>query len=275
MAHGEFATKRVQTAPDATLAYEARGAGLALLAFHGAYSGRVEVVDFLEPMLRARPLRRIYIDLPGHGDSRPSTGLKTADDALDLVDALLDAENPDDRFLLVGHSYGGLFARAVAARHPDRVAGMALICPMMSGEQRLAAPAVVRDDGVSAELDAETRAAYEGYFVVRTAETLERFRRAVAPAAGEVEDETLAAMDSAPFSVDPDEVTLTAPVLVMSGRYDSWVGWERQQRLGDPYPRATVVTVADAGHALPHERPELVTSLLEDWLDRAGLDERR
>jgi pimeloyl-ACP methyl ester carboxylesterase len=56
----------------------------------------------------------------------------------------------------------------------------------------------------------------------------------------------------------------------MSGRHDHWVGWERQERLGDRYTRATVVTVADAGHALPHERPDLVASLLGDWLDRVG-----
>jgi pimeloyl-ACP methyl ester carboxylesterase len=60
-------------------------------------------------------------------------------------------------------------------------------------------------------------------------------------------------------------------VLIVSGRHDHWVGWERQQRLGDLYPRATVVTVGDAGHALPHERPRLVGALLNDWLDEAGV----
>jgi pimeloyl-ACP methyl ester carboxylesterase len=267
----DVATKRVQTGPDASLAYEARGSGLPLLAFHGAYSARAEVRGFLEPMVGGRPLRRIYIDLPGHGESRPSAGLHTPDHVLDLVDALLKAEAPGGPFLLLGHSYGGHVARAVAARHPDRVAGLALICTTMPGEQRLPAPSVVRDDGVSAGLDAETRAEYEGYFVVRTAETLERFQRSVAPAAGEVDEETLGrTMDAGPYSRDPDDVTIAAPVLVMSARHDHWVGWERQERLGDRYPRATVVTVADAGHALPHERPDLVASLLADWLDRVG-----
>jgi pimeloyl-ACP methyl ester carboxylesterase len=267
----DVATERVQTGPDASLAYEARGSGLPLLAFHGAYSARAEVRGFLESMLAGRPLRRIYIDLPGHGESRPSAGLRTPDDVLDLIDALLDAEVRDGPFLLLGHSYGGHVARAVAARHPDRVVGLALICPMITGEQRFPAPSVVRDDGVSAGLDADARAEYEGYFVVRTAETLERFLRSVAPAAGEVDEETLGrTMDAGPFSVDADDVTIAAPVLMMSGRHDHWVGWERQERLGDRYPNATVVTVADAGHALPHERPDLVASLLGDWLARVG-----
>lgn len=265
----EGMTSRVQASPTALLAYEARGNGIPLLAFHGAYSSRVEVREVLEPMLEERPVRRIYVDLPGHGDSRPSSGLSTPDDVLDLVDLLLAAEVPEGPFLLFGHSYGGHFARAVAARHPGRVAGVALVCPVVQRDPQPATRSVVREDGVSAELGPDLRAEFEGYFVVRTAQTLERFRRAVVPAMGEVDDETLdRAIDVGPHAADPDAVQIDAPVLVISGRRDSWVGWEQQERLGDRYANATVITVGDAGHALPHERPELVAALLGEWLDR-------
>ncbi|WP_166645765.1 alpha/beta fold hydrolase [Curtobacterium flaccumfaciens] len=270
-------TRQVRSGPSASLAYDTSGSGMPLLAFHGAYSSRVEVRGFLEPVLADRgdrALRRVYVDLPGHGDSRPSSGFRSSEDVLDAVDLLLDAEVPEGPFLLLGHSYGGHFARAVAARHPDRVAGLALLCTVVPGELRPAASAVVRDDGVSAQLDDDQRAEYEGYFVVRTAATLERFRTAVVPAAGPVDDETLErAITTGPHVADPDAVVVDAPVLVLSGRRDRWVGWERQERLGDGdlYPHATVVTVADAGHALPHERPGLVGGLLGDWLERAGL----
>jgi pimeloyl-ACP methyl ester carboxylesterase len=267
----ERMTPHVRSGPFASLAYETSGSGMPLIAFHGAYSARVEVREFLEPMLSGHALRRIYVDLPGHGASRPSSGLRTPDDVLDLVDRLLDAEAPEGRFALFGHSYGGHFARAVAARHPGRVAGLALVCPVVAGEQRPAQAAVVRDDGVSADLDAGQRGEFEGYFVVRTAETLERFRRAVVPASGEVDDQTLeSAIATGPHAIDPDAVPIEVPVLVVSGRLDSWVGWERQQQLGDRYPNATVVTVGDAGHALPHERPELLSALLADWLVQVG-----
>ena len=35
------------------------------------------------------------------------------------------------------------------------------------------------------------------------------------------------------------------------------------------YPRATLTVIEDAGHALMHERPELLAGCLGDWLDRA------
>ncbi len=242
-----------------------------LIALHGAYSARAEVRGFLEPMLAARAARRIYVDLPGHGDSRPSGGVQVPDDVLDLLDLVLEEEGaPDGPFLVVGHSFGAHFARALAARHPDRVAGMALICAAMPGEQHPAPAVVVRDDGVSASLPPDQRDAYEGYFVVRTQDTLDRFRRAVVPATREVDDETLeTAIAPGPHAHDPDAVSVDAPVLVVSARHDSWVGWERQEHLGDLYAHATVVTAADAGHALPHERPALLAALLSEWLDEA------
>jgi pimeloyl-ACP methyl ester carboxylesterase len=262
-------TSTVQLNDSALLAYDAVGDGIPLVALHGAYSTRSEVRDFLEPMIGARAVRRIYVDLPGHGGSRPSSGVLQPDDVLDLVDLLLEQEAPTQPCLVLGPSFGGHFARAIAARHPHRVAGIALLCPALPGEQRVPAADVVRDDGVSAALDPEQRAEYEGYFVVRTAETLERFRRAVMPAAAlEIDARTVEMLtEGGPHAADPDHVPIEAPALVVSGRHDHWVGWERQQRLGDLYRRATVVTVGDAGHALPHERPRLVGALLNNWLD--------
>jgi pimeloyl-ACP methyl ester carboxylesterase len=258
--------------PGASIAYDAIGDGMPLLAIHGAYSARAEVRGFLEPMVAGRALRRIYVDLPGHGESRPSDGLQSPDDVLDVIDLVLDAEAPDGPFLLLGHSFGCHFARTVAARHPDRLAGLALICPMMPGEPEPARFVVVRDDGVGGELDAEQRATFEEYFTIRTAQTLEAFRTAVAPAIGPADDTTLdrAITTEAPRR-DPDEELVEAPVAILTARHDHYVGWRRQQSLIDTYPHATATVVADAGHALPHEHPALVAALLHDWLDRAGI----
>ncbi|QIG38208.1 alpha/beta hydrolase [Microbacterium sp. 4R-513] len=266
-------TRRVSASSSASIAYEVHGDGIPLLALHGAYSSRREVRGFLEPMLEDRAIRRIYADLPGHGESRPSSDVASPDAVLDLLDLVLQAEAETGSFLLLGHSYGGHLARALAARHPSRTAGVAVLCPVIPGPwDTAAAGSVVRDDGVGADLDEREREEFEGYFVVRTADTLDRFRRDVVPATGEVDDDTLErAIGAGPHAIDPDRVVITAPVLIVAARQDRYVGWHRQQRLADRCPHATVATVADAGHALPHERPALVAALLADWLDRAGI----
>jgi pimeloyl-ACP methyl ester carboxylesterase len=36
----------------------------------------------------------------------------------------------------------------------------------------------------------------------------------------------------------------------------------------DHYPHASLAVVDDAGHALPHEQPELLRALVTEWLVR-------
>ncbi len=54
----------------------------------------------------------------------------------------------------------------------------------------------------------------------------------------------------------------------MTGRQDSTVGYSRAWELLEQYPRATFAVLDRAGHALPHEQPELLRALVTEWLDR-------
>ena len=54
-------------------------------------------------------------------------------DAIDQVDALkkcLEAQGFKDKFILVGHSYGGFLIQLFALRYPELVSGLVLIDPM-------------------------------------------------------------------------------------------------------------------------------------------------
>jgi pimeloyl-ACP methyl ester carboxylesterase len=54
----------------------------------------------------------------------------------------------------------------------------------------------------------------------------------------------------------------------VTGRQDSAVGYLGAWELLDHYPRATFAVLDRAGHALPHEQPELLRALVSEWLDR-------
>ena len=58
------------------------------------------------------------------------------------------------------------------------------------------------------------------------------------------------------------------PTLLVTGRQDSTVGYARAWELLEQYPRATFAVLDRAGHALPHEQPELLRALVTEWLDR-------
>ncbi len=101
--------------------------------------------------------------------------LRGSNDFLQTLLGFADEVAGDATYLLVGHSVGGYYAQAMAAQQPTRVAGLALVCPLLGGcPRRARAPGTVGsgetgDDG------------FRSYFVVQTSEMLERYERYVAP----------------------------------------------------------------------------------------------
>jgi pimeloyl-ACP methyl ester carboxylesterase len=254
----------------ASVAYVERGDGVALLALHGAYSTHAEIEAALEPIVA--PLgsyRRIYPDLPGMGDSPGHPTLRHSNDVIALLEQLVDELVGEAPVIVVGHSYGAHLGRGLAARRTDQVSGLALLCPLVAG--MVGEPHVVDDDDGSAPtiVPAELFDDFAGYFVVHTADAARRFVGAVAPSIGRYDGEVVEQiMGDDALTPDPDSTPYTNPVLLVVGRGDSLVGYRRQLELADGYQHATSVLVDGAGHALPHERPELLGALLLDWFQR-------
>jgi pimeloyl-ACP methyl ester carboxylesterase len=105
----------------------------------------------------------------------PST-VRSADDVLDLLIGFAEEVGGGEPVLLIGHSAGGYFAHGLAARRPDLVAGMALVCPLLAdlGNVPDQLPVTVADNLGDEE--------FRKYFVVQTPEMLQRYERFVAPA---------------------------------------------------------------------------------------------
>ena len=93
----------------------------------------------------------LAVDLPGHGRSGGSA-LASVEAIAAWIPALLDAAGIGAA-TLVGHSMGALAALECAARHPDRVARVALIGPAAPmAVTDILLDAAMRDDHVAFEL---------------------------------------------------------------------------------------------------------------------------
>ena len=115
--------------PGARLHVVVKGQGDAVLLVHGL-GGQLrhftyEIVDLL-----AAKYRVVAVDRPGSGYSERASGaaanLSAQADALAALIDVLELHRP----VVVGHSLGGAVALALAQRHPERVAGLALIAPL-------------------------------------------------------------------------------------------------------------------------------------------------
>jgi len=261
--------KVFQSEAGATLSYEDHGAGLPLLALHGAYSTHHELLSALDSTLAGHGgLRRMYPDLPGMGASPRHDSIQSSNDVLDLLEEFIDDQNGQSPLLLIGHSFGAHLARGLALRRSNQVIGLTLICPMLPAAMEPEPHTIVQSSvDPTGLLDADEIDEYLGYFVVHTEKTVERFRRAVAPSLGHFDSECVERiMNGWRLDPEPDQMRFNAPTLIVTGRQDSATGYKAQAGLVDLYPRGTYVVLADSGHALPHERPDVLGALIADWL---------
>jgi pimeloyl-ACP methyl ester carboxylesterase len=258
--------------------YVQHGAGTPVLALHGAGVDHREIMGALEPLFAGRPgYRRLYPDLPGMGRT-PAPGTIDGNDAVvELLLALVEAVIGREAFLLVGHSYGGYLARAIANRRPRQVAGLALLCSTDGGAGEDERPAhlvlhTADDLDVDGVLGPDLAAEFRSYLVVQTPETLRRFQETVAPGMALVDQAALERVFAHwQLRTAPEQApAYENPTLILAGRQDATVGYAGSWRLLEHYPRATLAVLDRAGHALPHEQVGLVTALLAEWLDRVA-----
>ncbi len=239
------------------------GRGRPVLVLHGGYVDHREAEACFEPALDGVPgLRRIYPDLPGTGRTPAPEALGSADDVLEALLGLGDEVAGGSPYLLVGHSAGAYFAQAMAARRPEQVSGLAVVCPLLPGVRDVPAHRVVA--GRPGLGDEEFR----GYFVLHTPGMLERYERFVAPAAALVDVAAQERLSRRWELTTPPGPPYAGPALVVAGRLDSTVGYAAAAEYAGSLPHATLAVVDDAGHALPHEQPALLRALFADWLTR-------
>jgi pimeloyl-ACP methyl ester carboxylesterase len=206
--------------------------------------------------------RRIYPDLPGMGRTVVSDRLRSAQDVLDTLLDFAGEVTEGAAYVLIGHSAGGYYAQAMAEREPGRVAGLALVCPLLPGLREVPEHRVVVGSGEIGDDD------FRRYFVIQSPEMLARYERHVRPAAALVDQTALERIGERWELARDQGPAYAGPTLVVAGRLDSTVGYAAAADLVDHYPHASLAVVDDAGHALPHEQPELLRALVAEWLAR-------
>ncbi|MFE7517446.1 alpha/beta fold hydrolase [Streptomyces sp. NPDC057540] len=250
--------------PTLPYAETGRPGGVPLLLVHGY----LDSWWTFEPLLRLLPpgLHAYAPTQRGHGDAdKPADGYLPEDFAEDLI-AFMDRVGIE-RAVLVGGSSGGVQARLVAGRRPDRVAGLVL----------LGVPATLADKPKSAELW----------------ETVKELRDPVDPAAAAalVDGMTATPMGRGFLQTVVDEslkapahvwretlrglletdlgATLTGilvPTLVVWGDQDPLLTREDQQAILDAIPDSRLAVYEGVGHVAYWEAPDRVLRDLTAFL---------
>lgn len=203
-------------------------------------------------------------DLPGHGRSagRPLT---TIADMADWTAALLDAAGAA-KSRLVGHSMGTLIALEAAARHPDKVSGLALIATaaVMTVGPDLLKAAEANDSaavdmvsiwglGFAAELGGSLA---PGLWMHQGAQ------RTLQKCAPGVLHSDLAACNAYQGALAA-AAQIKVPVTLILGERDMMTPAKAGKTLAAAIPNARTIVLAGAGHMMMVEQPDELLAALQ------------
>jgi pimeloyl-ACP methyl ester carboxylesterase len=200
--------------------------------------------------------------------------ISTHDQILVVILDFMDAIAPGERFTITGTSYGGYLARGVVYRREAQIDGVLLNTPAVdidATKRILPTHRVLKEDAEFLGALKPVEDSLRDFIVVQSLELLMEFRASIFPAGDMADEEFLKRLRASPafaFDVDALPEPFPAPVLILTGRFDHWCGYQEAYRLLDSYPRATFTVLDRCGHALSYEQKPLFKVLVSEWLDR-------
>jgi 3-oxoadipate enol-lactonase len=218
----------------------------------------------------AERFRVVTYDTRGHGSSPVPDGPYALDDLVDDLVALLDRLGVR-RAHVAGLSLGGMTAMRLAAREPDRVGRLVLLCTSsLLGPREMWADRArtARSEGTGALAPTVVTRWFTPGFREEHPDVVARMQAMIA----ETPDEGYAGCAEAIADMDltADLPTITAPTLVISGAEDPATPPEHQQAIVDGIAGAELLTVSPGAHLANVEQPLRVTGALLAHFDAAG-----
>jgi pimeloyl-ACP methyl ester carboxylesterase len=242
-------------------AVEGRGAPVVLL--HGWGTSSRSLTPLCEAL--AATFHVLAVDLPGFGWSQPPPSAWGTQEYAGHIRRLMQ-ETGIDRAALVGHSFGGRVAIALAAAEPPRVSRLALVA--------------------SAGIRPPRGAGY--YARVATAKLVKRFfslpgwgatgQRILAKLSGRVgsrDYRAAATMRPTLVKVVNEDLTpilaaIQAPTLILWGDRDQEVPQSAMETMATKIPQSRLVIFAGAGHFPFLDAPEEFATTLQEFLQAGG-----
>ncbi len=260
---------------DITIHYEEFGTGHPILFLHGSPLDHRHMLDSFEPLFSTRAgWLRIYPDLPGMGKTRAAEWIVNQDQILEIMLEFMETVAPGERFTVAGTSYGTYLARGMVHQSGARLDGLMVNVPVVEtdyAKMKLPEHKVIRENTEFLAALGPDEQDLLGILTVQSMEILQDHRNYYLPAGAIADHEFLQRLNqNFPFSFDINSLSqpFPAPTLILTGRFDHWVGYREAFTLLDNYPRGTYAVLDCAGHALSGEQKALFRALTSEWLDR-------
>lgn len=244
--------------------YETFGTGTTILFIHGLFLDRVSTREFFEKNSSIKQFKRIYIDLPGMGDSIPNA-IASSDAIFNKITRLIDHIIEDNPFIVYGHSYGGYLAQAIAHQYQNQVRAVLVTCPVViaNSEKRVVA---AHKNKVIEKLMVTSNSDFIEDFkqmnVIIDQDSWLSYQKLFLSGIKKADIEFLKKLQRNGYTLSfEDQLTHFGPdtqVTFLLGRFDHVVGYKQQVELISKNEKGDIVVVDDAGHNLMIDQPDIV-----------------
>ncbi|GAB3388250.1 alpha/beta fold hydrolase [Massilia agri] len=242
------------------------GAGRYTVIFESGFGTGLSAWRKVAPEL-AKDARVVTYSRAGHGTSEARPKPRTIAQNTNELEQLIAAQKLAPPFILVGHSYGGLLARAYAARHPTQVAGLVLVDP---SDERFNAALRKLDAKRAADDDAQFAAIVPPKFKPELALLQPVLDGAAPPYSGKLPDVPTVVLTSVQQAGKPMFFLETADAVAIKKSLHA--DFLRQ------FSKGSQVVTEKSGHNIQLEEPELVIAAVREVIalaDQKGVQAAR
>ena len=258
------------------IAYESCGEGYPIIFLPGFSLDHIYEQAYFEPFFPpSSPWRRIYLDLPGTGESPTTEKVKNADDLIIILRAFINHIIPNSSFLVVGESYGAYLVRGLIFQEKSRILGAAFLIPAVIAEksQRTVGnhTIIYQDRSFLSRLTHEERKDLEESAVIHTSSVWDGVKfvnESQKKSNMEYLNQYQHTGYSLSLNLNDKKFSFARPVLFLTGKQDSIVGYKDQWNILDQFPRATYVALDSGSHCAEIEQVEITKVLFLEWLNR-------
>ncbi len=259
----------------ANMNYEIIGEGIPVLLIHGFYVDNNIMKGAYEPLFRNLDgFKRIYIDLPAMGESVEKDGLKGSEDILNCIMEFADKVIGNEKFIVIGQSYGGYLAQGIVSRIQNKTLGLGLLCPVVvadSKRRELPEHKLMIDDRKN--IYYEDKKEFEDYMkfaVVVNQVTYNRYKNDVLTGLNKATSDTLKIIRKENYELNPEPYetinNYDKSSLILVAKQDGTVGYKDAMKLDSKLSNLSISMINGAGHALQYEQESIFNELTMNWL---------
>lgn len=260
------------------LYYEILGKGKVLLCLHGYGVDHLILKETVErSVIQAEEqYQRIYVDLPGMGQSQASSELKNADEMLAVLLEFIDKVIGNEAFLIIGNSYGCYLARGIEDKLKKQVSALFLLCPVVIAKQekRKLPEKITRVAPSSYEMQ-KNNEFYQEFVtnIINPSEyAWDRYQQEIIPGILKADDDFLTYFQKNGYEFSFEEVLnqtiCEKPIVFLLGKQDQVVGFEDSLQLAPYLPNSSYSILNSAGHTIQIDQAFLVMAHLQDFLKK-------